>query len=257
MRSFVAIVMCLGILEIMMGVQQSLATAQEPSALLNKPIWAKQATVLDLSCSPHPQSIASPNRQSSVEIVCSKHEGDDPTYSLSILTSGNHRYESPLEDGAHELLWAPNSNAFFVNGVKTAYSDFFVSLYRLEPSTGVRKETITDAAQRDMVNSFPPCKAYNRDEETCARIVKHPEYNMSGLAWTEDSSAINVIAEVPCGSSYGGIMCQVLGYVVNVSSGRILARLSAQQVKLRWGNYAAWDIRIPDPPKYGPAHVTW
>lgn len=257
MRRFAVMTMCLGIFEFMMCFLPPLAAGQELSPRLDKPIWARQATVLDLSCSPHPRSITSPNHNSSVEVICSKHEGNDPTYSLRILTSNIQRYESPLDEGAHELLWAPNSAAFFVDGGKTAYSDFFVSIYRLGSSTGVRKETITDAPQKDMVKSFPPCKAYNRDEETCARDVKHPEYNMSGLAWTEDSSAINVFAEVPCSSSYGGIMCQVLGYVVNVFSGRILARLSAQQVKQRWSSYAAWDIRVPDPPEYGPAHVTW
>ena len=79
----------------------------------------------------------------------------------------------------------------------------------------------------------------------------------SGLGWTEDSSAVYVFAEVPCSSSYGGIMCQVLGYELNVHSGRILKRLSAQQVKQEWAQFAAWDIRVPDPPKYGAAHVTW
>src|ERR1039458_10273051 len=240
-----------------LGISVPLSVAQAPSVRLGEPIWARQATVLDRDCLQQTQSIPSPDHRFFVEIVCQKREADDPTYSLRILTPDNHRYESSLDEGAYELLWAPNSDAFFVNGGKTSYSDFFVTVYQLDSSAGVKKEVITDAAQSDMVKSFPPCKAYNGDEVICAEIAKHPAYNMSGLAWTEDSSAIYVFAEVPCSSSYGGIMCQVLGYVVSVPSGRILTRLSARQVKLQWSRYTAWDMRVPEPPKYGPAHVTW
>ena len=221
-----------------------------------KPIWARQATVLDLSCSSHTQPIASPDHRGSVEVLCEKRENEDPTYSLLVTTAANQRYEAQLDEGAHELLWAPNSSAFFVDGGTTAIAGFFAAVYQITPN-GLHKENIMTAAQRDMVKSFPPCKAYNRDENICARIVNHPEYNMSGLAWTEDSSAIYIFAEVPCSSSYGGIMCQALGYEVSVPSGSILTRHSARQVKLRWGRYAAWDVHIPEPPKYGPAQVTW
>jgi hypothetical protein len=75
---------------------------------------------------------------------------------------------------------------------------------------------------------------------------------MSGLKWSADSSAVYVFAEVPCSSSYGGIMCQVLGYELSVPTGRILKRLSAQKTKQEWGKFAAWKINVPDRPEYGP-----
>ena len=251
MRSLVVFVFCLVIPLIAVG-----GRLQAAAKSLNNPIWAKQATVLDLSCSSHEQSIPSPDRRSALHVLCNKREGNDPTYSIRLITSDNHRYESQLEDGAHELLWSPNSMEFFVDGGTSAYAGFFVTVYRFEPLTGIKEETITQDAQRDMVKSFPPCHAFNRDEKTCKSIAKDPEYNMSGLAWRPDSAAIYVFAEVPCSSSYGGIMCQTLGYELSVHDGRIVTRLSALQAKEQWGQYAAWDIRIPDPPKYGPAHVT-
>jgi hypothetical protein len=162
-----------------------------------------------------------------------------------------------MEEGSHEVLWAPNSKSFLVNGGTNAYSGFFVSLYEISAVDGVKRRVVTNTAQQEMVRTFPPCKAWNRDDEYCARIVRDPHFNMSGLAWFSNSSALYVFAEVPCGSSYGGIMCQVMGYELEVPSGRILKRLSAKQVKREWARFAAWNIQVPGPPKYGAAHVTW
>ena len=116
----------------------------------------------------------------------------------------------------------------------------------------MRKLEISASAQRDMVASFPPCKASNRDETLCAKIAKDPEYNISGLAWADGGSAVIVMAEVPCSSSYGGIMCQVLGYKLDVVTGKVLQRMTARELKSRWQQAMAWQLRIPSPPIYGP-----
>lgn len=153
-------------------------------------------------------------------------------------------------------MWAPNSRAFLVNGGFSAIAGFFTTAYLILPGE-IRKIDFTEAAQRDMVASFPPCNAWNRDVDDCRGIAKDPEFNMSGITWLPDSSAVAVFAEVPCSSSYGGIMCQVLGYELNVSDGSILRRMTAKQFRSKWGVYATWSIRIPDPPTYGPANVTF
>lgn len=235
---------------------------QDQTSTPEKPIWAANATALNLSCYPGKSGIQSPDHRSSVEVICHERKGavggkpvTYETYSLRILAADGRRYKAPLREGAHELLWAPNSRLFFVDGSENSYAGFFVDVYQVEAS-GVRKLTITGPAQRDMVRSFPPCKAWNRDGATCASIASDPEFNMSGLAWANDSSAILVFAEVPCDSLYGGIMCQVHGYELNALNGRILKRFSALQTKQQWAKYAAWNIRVPEPPKYGPAHVT-
>ncbi|HEX3742088.1 MAG TPA: hypothetical protein VHV29_20475 [Terriglobales bacterium] len=86
----------------------------------------------------------------------------------------------------------------------------------------------------------------------CAKIAHDPEYNMSGLAWADRSSAVIVMAEVPFSSSYGGIMCQVLGYKLDTVTGKILQRMTARQLKSRWQHAMAWQLRTPHPPTYGP-----
>jgi hypothetical protein len=153
-------------------------------------------------------------------------------------------------------LWAPNSRAFLVDGATTAYAGFFVTVYRFTSQGSLEKLAVTSATQRNMVVTFSPCKAFNRDESDCRRIAADPEYNMSGVAWADDSSAIYVFAEVPCSSSYGGIMCQVLGYELSVPDGRILKRFTASDVSQHWRGSMAWDMHIPDPPRYGPPQKT-
>lgn len=214
-----------------------------------KPIWANGASALDVGCLHGSRLIPSPDHRSSVSVLCHREGDGDPTYSIQINDSTRQLYEAPLREGAHELLWAPNSLAFFIDGGTSGYAGFFVTMYRLTPS-GVQKETITDKAQKDMVATFPPCKAANADKGACARLSENPEYNMSGVGWTNDSTSIFVFAEVPCSSSYGGIMCQVRGYELGASDGRIRASFTASQVKERWGDLMAWPMHVPDPPVY-------
>jgi hypothetical protein len=138
----------------------------------------------------------------------------------------------------------------------SAFAGFFVTVYLVTPQGSPQRLTVTNSAQRDMVASFPPCKASNRDETDCRRIAADPEYNMSGVAWADDSSAIDVFAEVACSSSYGGIMCQVLGYELSVPDGRILKRFTASQVRQHWRGSMAWHMHIPGPPSYCPPQKT-
>jgi hypothetical protein len=155
-----------------------------------------------------------------------------------------------LPEGAAELLWAPDSKRFLINGSESVYSGFFVRAYELR-SDHIEGRDFTAAAQRDMVATFPPCKAANRSEEDCKRIERDPQFNMSGLAWTRGGSAVVVIAEVPCSSSYGGIMCLVQGYELEVSTGRVLRRMASRELRKNWQSAMAWKMRIPEPPIYG------
>ena len=195
-----------------------------------QPTWAKAAVPLDLSCSSKPQLILGPDHRASAQVFCQPRKDDDPAYSLQIGTGSGRTYEVPLQERNQELLWAPNSKAFLVNGSQGGYWGFFVTIYELTPS-GLRKLNLTNTAQRDMVVSFPPCKAAKRDPSACTRTSRDPEYNMSGVGWAQDSKSVFVFAEVPCSSSYGGNLCQVLGYQLGLPDGSILKKLTAQQVK--------------------------
>ena len=73
---------------------------------------------------------------------------------------------------------------------------------------------------------------------------------MSAIAWTRGAKAVVVFAEVPCSSSYGGIMCQVMGYELDVATGRILSRMTPRELKRRFQSQMAWPMKIPDAPVY-------
>ena len=212
--------------------------------------WSRAASVLDLSCAPTAPKFLSPDQHFMAEVRCSLHHAGDPTYSLRLHAGKKQIAELPLAEGTQEIVWSPDSHAFFLNGGETAVAEFFVKVYTIDEQGRVLEHNVTSSAQRDMVDAFPPCKGANHDDD-CKRIEDNPKYNMSGLAWTPDSKAIFVFAEIPCSILYGAIKCQARGYEIDVASGQILERLSAQQVKQRWQALAAWDIKVPDPPVYG------
>jgi hypothetical protein len=101
-----------------------------------------------------------------------------------------------------------------------------------------------------MVKAFPPCKASQLDLEECRELEKNPGYNMSGIDWSNDSSALVVMAEIPCSGGHGGIMCQVIGYELEVPTGNIMGRMNAREFKKNWQKSMAWKFDIPDPPEY-------
>jgi hypothetical protein len=152
-----------------------------------------------------------------------------------------------------DVLWSPDSKAFFVNGSHAGASEgYFVYVFRLEDPE-LRPIEVTRQAQRDMVRSFPPCKAAYLDKKTCESLEADPRYNMSGLDWVNGSAAIVVLAEIPDSSYYGGIMSQGVGYELEVPTGRILKKMSAREFAVRWQRSMAWKFRVSEPPEYCPA----
>jgi len=230
------------------------------SALSRRPIWAKKAAPIWDSChDQHPQRIVSPNGQVTVEVLCraiENKDGDRARY-LRVTDSTGRKFEAEFVEctdicqRGEELLWSPDPNEFLINGSETAISGDYVAVYRLG-AKGLEKLDVKEAAQRDMVSSFPPCKAFNREEPLCHEIEKNPEYNMSAIDWVPGKSAIVVRAEIPCSSEFGGIMCEILGYELEIPSGKILQRITAAELKKKWQGSMAWKMWIPDRPEYGP-----
>ena len=215
--------------------------------------WARGAIALECKAGSTSgrQRIQSPDRRIAIELTC---RSSWPV-ALRVIHPDGHEQALSLEKQGHdlwrpqELLWSPDSRMFVVNGSENAYSGFAITVYEIRPDR-VLPHDMTNAVQRDMTASFPPCRAADLTEETCRRLEKDPAYNVSALAWAKDSSRLIVFVEVPCSSSYGGIMCQAQGYELEVPSGRILTRMSARDLKRLWQSSAAWNIRIPEPPAY-------
>jgi hypothetical protein len=254
--------------------------AQAFPAFATEPMWAKKAVAFPERCpfgeyryeDCKPIRILSPDGRSNIEVfyrpVALTEDDRILQAFLRLTTPTQGTRETALPEGFQQidLLWSPDSKAFFVNGGNGgAYWGFWVYVYLADDASNPR--LVTEDAQWDMLKEFPPCKAAfpnandpggckktsKPDEKTCMQDLADPkyspEYNMTGIDWV-NGSVILVVAEVPCSSSYGGIMCQVMGYELQVPTGQILERIDATQLKLRWQKSMAWNFRIPDSPRY-------
>ena len=241
-----------------------------PLAHAAKPRRAKKAVSFPEECASYfpggyqpckPVRIPSPDRKSSVAVSYEKVSVGTNDYVLQAylrVTTPDGIRKTLLPDGFQniDLLWSPDSKAFLVNGGNGgAYWGFWVYVY-LTDDPQLKPLDPTRDASRDMVKAFPPCEAAapnsescNLDAETCQKAGADDEYNMTGIDWV-NSSTILIMAEVPCSTSQGGIMCQVMGYELELPTGRIIKRIDAKELKRDWQKSMAWDFRIPDPPKY-------
>lgn len=227
-----------------------------------KPTWSKKGVSFAGRCFAHkeencqPLTIVSPDGQKVLELLYRKIMFDNDGYVVSavvrVMKNGAPSGEVSLSGWAEdEIVWSPDSTAFFVTESDGGEGPRFVVVYRLD-DLKAESPSVIAAVQRDMVASFPPCKAKYALPEFCNGLAKHPgDINVVAVDWGNGSSSIVVMAEVPCTSAYGGIMCQVLGYEVEVTTGRILSRMSAKEFAVRWQKSMAWKFRVPDPPKYG------
>jgi len=224
--------------------------------------WAKKAAAFSGTCFDEkdypeckPVLIKSPDGSKSVEVLYRREPSGasfvlSPYLRVTTPDKGARETTVPWGFGPVDLLWSADSKAFFLNGDNGgAYWGFWVYVYlvdgdRLEPIE------ITQAAQRNMVKAFPPCDAIYLDSQECTEIEKDPGYNMSGIDWVDGSSTLLVMAEVPCAGSYGGIMCQAMGYEVAVPTGSILKTLDAKTLKFYWQKSMAFKFTVPDPPRY-------
>jgi hypothetical protein len=220
------------------------------------PVFAKAAVAIDntrgCDATRAPETVIAPDGSAIVEFRCradKRPKGDDNAYPHIRMKGPSGWQVMPPQDGVDEVMWAPDSRAVVINGNENGYTNYLV-LYRLVGKRW-RQIDVTHAAQRDMVRQFPPCKAFNRDPVECHDFERDPEFNMAAIAWTRNGGALIVMAEVPCTSTYGGIMCAVAGFEIGLD-GTILDRMSVKELKARWQHAMAWQMRVPDPPEYGP-----
>jgi hypothetical protein len=274
---------------ILFAVTVLFAAGTQP-AFAVQPTWAKKATAFPEQCDPNakgandnqsprtalsssfppciPVSISSPDGNGRIEVKYRKGSEDLMIAHLEVTTPDKRTRTAELPEGFQniDLLWSPDSKAFFVSGGEGGvYWGFWVYVYLVE-SPRLEPINLTYQAQRDMLRQFPPCKAaYPNSEdasgckETSRKVrwcMDHegspknpPDYNMTGIDWVSPSTIL-VMAEIPCSSSRGGIMCQIMGYELEVPTGRILRRIDAKDLKLEWQKSMAWEFRIPDPPLY-------
>jgi hypothetical protein len=232
------------------------------SATPNQPIWSKNAVSFPVACYSNsrparqkvckPFKIISPDGNSYVQVEYKRNPAnEDSLVDLSVVSGGKPLGAVGTPGFAEdEVLWSPDSKAFAISGSSNANTDYHVLVYLLNPS-GLTRINPARQALRDMVRSFPPCRALNATDE-CHDIVKHPSdwIGVAAIDWVNGSSSIVVMAEMDESSRVGGILGEVLGYEIEIPSGKILRRMEAKEFARRWQPSMAWKFSIPDPPEY-------
>jgi hypothetical protein len=218
------------------------------AAFGGKPNWVKKSTGFAGDCKSgcHPATVTAPDKKTVVEVLYQ----DGGAY-LRVTQPGQPAREihDVFSSPHNDLLWAPDSKGFFIDAGEGMTSPSFVQVYLLDDPQ-LRPVDVTHLVERDMVKNFPPCQALFLDQATCRKIEAHPEYNMTAITWLEDSSAIVVLAQVPCTSNFGGISCQSMGYEVGVPSGKILKQLPPAEFKKEYQKLMEQKYQAPIPPQY-------
>ena len=227
----------------------------------NVPTWSKKGTDFPGGCDNKedwdeckPLEIRSPDHKNVVDLryAADPYDPGIEVAELTVFSNGKRLGEvvppATVED---EVVWSPDSKAFFITGNNNA-NGWDESAVHLLSDPDLGPGNIFGDVQQDMARSFPPCRAKYYHPANCAEYAAHPdEYiGVIGLDWIGGSLGVVVMAEVPCSSYWGGIMCQVLGYEVEVPSGKILRRMEPREFKRRWQKSMAWNFEIPDPPEY-------
>ncbi|MGC2111275.1 MAG: hypothetical protein WA655_17305 [Candidatus Korobacteraceae bacterium] len=218
-------------------------------ASAGKPTWARKATGFAGDCKSgcHPVRVVAPDKKSAVDVLYS----DDGTPHLRVTGADKEAREvRDLGVGPwNDLLWAPDSKGFFVDAGEGMTSPAFVQVYLLDDPQ-LRPVEVTREAEADMVKSFPPCKALYLDAASCRKMERNPGYNITAIDWKDDSSGIVLMIQVPCTSEYGGIMCQVMGYEVDVPSGNVVQRMQAAEFRKEWQKSMAQRMQVPEAAQY-------
>jgi hypothetical protein len=231
----------------------------------NAPIWSKKGVTFPINCllveSCQTLRIPSPDAKNTIQVTYQKSTDYSAGYpievetpSLQVAGPGTHATSAPILVGVDdEIAWSPDSKCFFINSNYNGYADEIVAVHCVnQPNLG--PSHVTQQVEQDMARSFPPCKAVFISRDQCTQMVADPGSYLGvvGLDWIHGSSEMVVMAEVPCDSLYGGIMCQVLGYEIAVPSGKILRRMEPKEFAKEWQHSMAWKFRVPDPPEYKP-----
>jgi len=230
------------------------------NSMANPAMWSKKGVSFRAWCDADdrkeckPLRIASPDGKSVVEVSYNTlpDDHDIVSASLRVTTLGRDRGAvQPVASVEDEITWSPDSRAFFINGNENADAWDLLAVHILDdPDLG--PGYIAREVKEDTFRSLPPCQANPPTVDDCAELGSEPyDYiGVVGLDWIGDSSQMVVMTETPCSSRFGGITCQVLGYEIEVPSGKILRRMEPKEFAKRWRHSMAWKFQIPDPPEF-------
>jgi hypothetical protein len=190
-------------------VVSSLARSEESA-------YSASATIACLRDS-KPLKIQSPDGVKAI-VVTETYEGASKQISLEI--SGKEHVVDRIAWPCPEILWSPDSKAFFIN-----YSDggsvgnYHVRVYKVEETASEPSEPIKEV-RKDFLKNYPKCYAPE-------------EPNYAGLQWVHDSNRLLIAAEVLPHST-----CDMMGtfsiYEIDASDANIKEKYSQLESKSKF-----------------------
>lgn len=215
--------------------------------------YSRFATLLSMTCENEracpPVLVPSPDGVKVLRRVFNRdREVQEFLPSVEVITSSN-RWEIPVPGtwSDADVLWSPDARFLALTGSPTGNTNATL-VYEITSSGPVPLDAIREPSQ-EMLRRFPPCRARGADPDACSRLHEGDDFNFATVAW-EDAHTLVVMGEVPCSSFWGGIMCQVMGYEVNLPSGAIVGVMSAREFKSKWRHAMPFRLRVPGPPEW-------
>jgi hypothetical protein len=194
-----------------------------------------------------PLEIYSPDHSHRVEVTFLSLGDNERGYPGIAVYKGKKELEVPLygfPPNEEEVLWSPDSQSLAITGGDSGITNW-TRIFRI---TDDKPEAVNlQPVQQEMAATYPICEGQNVEESVCRDEKNGEQFNYATIAWADATTAV-IMAEIPCSSSQGGMMCQVEGYEIDVLSGRILRRMTARELKKRWQSKLAWNLRVPDAP---------
>jgi hypothetical protein len=165
---------------------------------------------------------------------------------VEVVTQNGH-WDLPLGTSTDpwveaDVLWSPNSNFVALTGNINGYTES-TRVFAITES-GPRDLDATLQPGKDMARRLAPyCDRYV-GKLSCNANLGADDFNFAAVAWADNRTLV-IMSEVPCDTNQGGIMCQVMGYEVDLPSGKIVRAMTPQEFKSRWQHSMAWNFRIP------------
>jgi hypothetical protein len=169
--------------------------------------------------------------------------------SVEVVTPNGH-WELPFEDSTDpwndmDVLWSPDSRIVALTGHTNAYTES-MTVFAITESGPKQLDANIQPAQ-DMARRLNPyCDRYV-GKLSCNADLGAEDFNFAAIAWADNRTLV-LMSEVPCDTAWGGIMCQAMGYEVDLPSGKIVRTMTPQEFKSRWQHSMAWSFRIPPKP---------
>ena len=211
------------------------ALGQQGNAPLKRGTWSSAAWDINM----RPVRIFAPDDHT-VFVEVPKYNADgDSTPDIFVEQDGNRLPGQITVDVDPEMAWSPDSKAFFITSSDGGAVGTFGTIVYLVEDGKVRSVDITKQVRDDIAARYPACVAY-KGIQSCTlaeqhRMARNHDWvNVAGMKWLKGSTELLVVGNVPDSSGYGANMTEWMGYRIEIPSGKILERYTANEFRKKW-----------------------